>query len=230
MYWGLVHRPQKEEVSTLALLKTHSTHSAPPFSPCNLFLSPGLEVVSGWKGSVLYPSNSYVPLLQVGLGFRQRLGGWQEEEGRPCQRSEPPPEPAGEGGQAAVGEGGDCPAGRGTEGVAQGAGLPGPALAPGCPRSRSWSCLAPYRPVVSATLSHLSALSISLPLFLSLPQFLSLLLHLGPYHLCLLACICASHCTCHAGCSGNGELMSKCDSSSVSVCFLFLSVSASLFP
>lgn len=40
----------------------------------------------------------------------------------------------------------------------QGAGLPGPALAPGCPRSCRWSCLSTYRPVFSATLSYLVAL------------------------------------------------------------------------
>lgn len=91
----------------------------------NLYLSAGLKVVSGWKGSVLYPSNSYILLLQVGLGFRQRLGG-QEGDWRHCQQSDPPSEPAGkirargEGGQAAVGEGGDCTAGGETERGAKG--------------------------------------------------------------------------------------------------------------
>lgn len=48
VYWGLVHKPQKEEAPTLAILETQFTHSSPSFSlPLKHF-----PVYRGWGSSV----------------------------------------------------------------------------------------------------------------------------------------------------------------------------------
>ena len=75
--WGLVHKPQKGEAPTRAILETHNshTHAFPLPHHTNRFLylggsvgaKDGLKVVSGWRGSFLYLSTGSIPLLQIWL-------------------------------------------------------------------------------------------------------------------------------------------------------------------